>query len=236
MFNIQGGNKFGGSGVNVNTAVCSYYSDSCQLKVSLWNDKFSIKFAPLKGINADGLRMYAQDRADIISTSLSSDNIIALNEGIDNVIMPALENGAEAEISVTISSGENRKVLTIKTTANKDVLMILYLGVSDNGVATGDKIQHLFNKREYMTSYNPETGENTAIEVNTDFINFKDKLESFRKTTAATSHAIKYDNAIGATFKNNALTFAANNSSASYQAPQPQPTSYSSMDEFIPFN
>jgi len=223
------------NGVNVNSALYTSYSDTCMVKISAWNTNLSIKFHPMKGVNADGIRQYAQDNTEIISTSLTVDNTSALLEGIKSVMEPAIAEKREASVSVAMGSAENRKVLTVKTDG-KDIFLIIAIGVNDQGVASNNNIlSHTFNKKEYVVGYNPSTGSGETVVANADYDNFVEKLKDIYKLTAATAHAINYNNALKASFGNRQNNNNQGTINAGYNAPS---STYNGNDmgDFLPFN
>ena len=223
-------NNSNNGGVNVNTRLYTSYSDTAQVVVGAWNAQLSIKFHPFKGVNAEGVRQYAQDRMEIISTSLTVDNTGALLKGIKEKIIPALNDGKEMKVSVSMGSGENRKVLSVLTDG-KDVSLEIAIRVSEEGVAEEQNIlAHKFNKRSYMVNYDEKTGKGEEIEVNADFDNFVKKLEDVYKLSPAVAHSINYNNATKASYKSGV---AINQVQPSYNAPQ---INSSSELDFLPLN
>lgn len=224
------------NGVNVNSALYTSYSDTCMVKISAWNTNLSIKFHPLKGVNGDGIRQYAQDNTEIISTSLTVDNTGALLEGLKAVMEPAIADKAEASVSVAMGAAENRKVLTVKTDG-KDIYLSIAIGVNDQGVANNNNIlTHTFNKKEYVVGYNPATGSGEVVTANADYDNFVEKLKDIYKLTAATAHAINYNNALKASFSNRQASSGNQGTiNAGYNAPS---STYNGNDmgDFLPFN
>ena len=144
MFNTR---SFNNNNVSVNTRLYTSHSDACAVTLGGWNTQISLKFAPFKGVNADGIRQYAQDSTETIMTSLTMDNTTALLEGINKKIIPAIEAKEETSVSISIGNNNNRKVLTVLTDGN-DIFLRLTIGVSDAGIADGNNsITHKFNKK-----------------------------------------------------------------------------------------
>lgn len=256
MFNnSMSGNKFNNSnGASVSTNIYRSFSDTCMFQVKAWNEQLSLNFAPMKGLDANGKRQYANDRSEIILTSLTKDNSDALLTGINDVIKPAITAKTAADVSVTITSiSENMKKILKVSTDGTDTFISLYLGVDDSGVATGDSISHKFNKREYIVSYDPKKGTGDAVQVNSDFDNFVYMLESAKSLNQISYHNNKYGNALKGSYNNDnnpyntsigtnnlASTIYTGTYSANHQPQQSsnnaQVTNYGSMDEFLPFN
>ena len=225
-----------GNGVNVNTTLYTSYSDTCMLKMGAWNQNLSIKFHPFKGVNADGIRQYAQDNTEVTTTSLTTDNAGALIKGIEDKIVPAIAEGKDESVSVVMGSNENRKVLSV-VTKNGNVCCSIAINVDDAGKTVDTNvITHTFNKKTYIVGYDPSVGGGTPITTEADFENFLKKLKSIYTITGETAHSINYSNAVKATFSNKA---AFNNQNApantGYQAPVSNVTG-SDMSDFIPFN
>lgn len=222
---------------SVNTRLASFFSDTCQLTLTAWNENISIKIAPFKGVNADGIRQYAQDNSEIIATSLTPVNTIALLEGINDVIKPAIQNKTAADVSVVIGQGTNKKIIKISTDGN-DTFFTIYLGVDETGKGTGDSISHKFEKKSYITNYDPTTGSGTEVYANADFENFVAKLDLWKEMNGLVPHNIAYNNA----FKGNGSSFKSNNNGFGSQQNSyggnnqytAQSNSYTSMDEFLP--
>lgn len=233
MFNGRQNNN--GNGVNVNTRLFTSYSDTCMISLGAWNDKLSLKFHPFKGVNADGIRQYAQDNSEIVSTSLTVDNTTAFLDGIKDKITPALESKTEASVSITMGMNESRKVLTLSTDGT-DVSLSVIVGVAEDGTAdTNNMITHKFNKKEYMSGYDPATGSGEVVSTNADYENFVKKLEGIYDLTPTVPHAINYSNAVRNSYGNRQQ--ANNNNGGGNQNYQAPVNNYSGNDmtDFLPF-
>lgn len=222
--------------VNVNTQLYTSYSDQCMIKIGAWNQQLSLKFHPAKGVNADGLRIYAQENAEIINTSLTVDNATALLEGVKEKIEPARKDHTAGSISVPIGSGENKKVLTIKTDGT-DMFVELAVHVGENNAADPSNIlTHKFNKRTVITNYNPADGSGEISEVESDYLNFIKKIECVYDLAPATAHAINYNNAIKQSFANRNNNMGNQAAQPAYQAPNVSNYSGADMSDFLPYN
>ena len=225
------------NGVNVNTKLYTSYSDACMVTIGGWNMNLSVKFHPFKGVNADGVRQYAQDNSEVISTSLTVDNTTALLKGIKEEINPAIEGKKAASVSVPMGAGDNRKMLTVSTDGEK-VLLSIAIHVDENGIASAENVlTHQFNTKDYMKGYDPSNGNGDIVTVNADYINFVKKLESIYDIAPVIPHAINYNNAVKASFSNKQASNNQNvsgSASSSYDAPT---TNYTGdMADFLPFN
>lgn len=223
-----------GNGVNVNTKLYDSYSDTCHLVVGGWNNSLSVKFHPFKGVDANGLRQYATDKSEVIVTSLNGDNTTTLKKAIDDEIRPAINDKKSASVSILVSSDENKKAITISTDGTK-VYISVAINVTENNTTTPNNIlTHEFNTKEYITSYDPNTGSGEKVLVNSDFENFYKKLDSVQAYAGAISHSIKYSDAIRNSYNKNGF----NNQQPqgnfnNYNAPVSTGTD---MSDFLPFN
>lgn len=234
MFGFKPSNNNGG--VNVNTSLFSSYSDTCKLTIGAWNLQLSVKFHPFKGVNADGQRIYATDNTEIVNTSLTINNTIALLDAIKNEIDPAIAAKESKSVSVLIGSGQNRKMLSIETDG-EEVYAVIYINVQEDGTVPNPAVncvKHQFNKKEYMIGYNCENGTGETVAVNSEYQDFVKKLESIFTLAPAVPHSINYNNAMKASFSNRQAA-ANNNANPQYSAPT---ASYdnSDMSNFLPFS
>ena len=232
MFNTRTNNN--GNNVSVNTRLYTSYSDACAITLGGWNTNLSLKVAPFKGVDANGLRQYAQDSTETIMTSLTLENTTALLEGINDKIFPAIEAKEEKSVSVSIGNNNNRKVVTVATNG-EDVFLKVTVGVSDAGIADANNtITHKFNKKEYLINYDSSTGSGETVSTHSDFKNFVKKLNYIYKFDGAVPHSIKYADALKGSFNNNRTNFT-NSSTASYTAPTTN-VQDNDMSSFLPFN
>ena len=234
---FMGRNSNNNNGVNVNTNLYVSYSDTCMLKMGAWNNNLSIKFHPFKGVNADGVRQYAQDSIEVTSTSLTTDNATALLDGIRDVIKPAISEGKDTSVSIAMGANENRKVMSIFTKEGK-VHCSIAINVDDDGkTAESNVITHTFNTKDYVVGYSASNGGGTIVTTQADFENFVEKLTSIYKITGEAAHSINYSNAIKASFSNKSggnFNSQPTPAVGGYQAPVSN-VSGNDMSDFLPF-
>ena len=243
MFNKSYNNN--GNAVNANTHFFNSYSETSLLRVGGWNQQLSIRLQPATGKDSSGVTMYAQDQSQILSTSLSQDSAIVLYDGFKKEIEPCLDaHIASKKISTQVSNGDTKKIISIYYDGN-DAYLEIATSVNDQNITTDQNvITHKFNKRTYMVNYDYHTGQATETKtIESDFLNFMDKVEKVKDMTPVVVHTMKYANAVKNTFSNNNNQNSGNNGFI----PQPQntgaPANYSpapstnanSMDEFLPF-
>lgn len=233
MFNT-GRQYNNGNNVNVNTRLYTSYSDTAMVVMGAWNSQLSLKVHPFKGLNAEGVRQYAQDNTEIINTSITVDNAHALIEAIDSVFQPAVDEKKEASVGIQIGTGDHKKSLTLSTDG-QEIYLIIAIGVDDNGVAQESNIiKHKFNKRSYVVDYNPATGSGTEVMANTDYDSFVAKVRAIENLTPTIAHSINYSNQLRQSYSSrnaNQNNYGGNN----YQAPT---TNYGGgdMSDFLPMN
>ena len=220
----------GNSGVNVNTQFYTSYSDTSLISVGGWNRNLSLKFQPAIGKDANGLTQYANDKNSTISTSIREENAIALLEGFNKYIKPAIDNSTETKVTIAMGSGDKKKALSL-IYDGADAYLELAIGLSDNGVTSADNIiKHKFNKKSYMVGYNPETGAGEEKFVEADLFNFIKKIEKAQDLVPTIAHSINYSNANKALFKN-----SPNNSAINDEFVAPTTSNYTGdFESFIP--
>ena len=243
MFNRSYNNN--GNAVNVNTHFFNSYSETSLLRVGGWNQQLSIRLQPATGKDSSGVTMYAQDQSQILSTSLSQDSAIVLYDGFKKEIEPCLDaHVASKKISTQVSNGDTKKIISIYYDGN-DAYLEIATSVNDQNITTDQNvITHKFNKRTYMVNYDYHTGQATETKtIESDFLNFMDKVEKVKDMTPVVVHTMKYANAVKNTFSNNNNQNTGNNGFIPQSQNTGGPVNYSpapstnanSMDEFLPF-
>ena len=221
--------------VNVNTRLFTSYSDAAMIVMGAWNTNLSLKVHPFKGMDADGTRQYAQDKTEIVNTSITNDNAHALIEAIDKVFQPAVDEKRAESIGILIGSGENRKSLSLKTDGT-DIFLELAVGVNEQGVPALPEniITHKFNKRHYTVSFDPRTGEGTTVEANTDYDEFVAVVRAIDDLMPVTAHSINYNNQVRSSYGSKNMNQQNFGNNGGYQAPVQNYGASSDMSEFLP--
>lgn len=243
MFNKSYNNN--GNAVNANTHFFNSYSETSLLRVGGWNQQLSIRLQPATGKDSSGVTMYAQDQSQILSTSLSQDSAIVLYDGFKKEIEPCLDaHIASKKISTQVSNGDTKKIISIYYDGN-DAYLEIATSVNDQNITTDQNvITHKFNKRTYMVNYDYHTGQATETKtIESDFLNFMDKVEKVKDMTPVVVHTMKYANAVKNTFSNNNNQNSGNNGFIPQSQNTGGPVNYNpapstnanSMDEFLPF-
>jgi hypothetical protein len=225
--------------VNLNTNFYTSYSETAQVTAGGWNNQLSLKVKPCVGQDANGIRQYAEDKSQIVSTSITPENAITLIEGFEAEVMPAI-NGEKASgaASIVMGNAEQRKILTIGY-ANGEAYLSVAVALDENGKAGGE-IKHIFNKKTYLIDYNPATGRPDEKIVEADLINFMDKVRSVKDLAPVTAHAIKYNEMSRAAFTGNGgttptSTYQANSTPSQGNTGYQAPVSNSTDMDFLPF-
>ena len=243
MFNRSYNNN--GNAVNANTHFFNSYSETSLLRVGGWNQQLSIRLQPATGKDSSGVTMYAQDQSQILSTSLSQDSAIVLYDGFKKEIEPCLDaHITSKKISTQVSNGDTKKIISIYYDGN-DAYLEIATSVNDQNITTDQNvITHKFNKRTYMVNYDYHTGQATETKtIESDFLNFMDKVEKVKDMTPVVVHTMKYANAVKNTFSNNNNQNSGNNGFIPQSQNTGGPVNYNpapstnanSMDEFLPF-
>lgn len=233
----QSSNSNGNGGfnnqVNVTTRLYNSYSDTASLNVSAWNEQISIRLSPFRGKSPEGVRLYSQDNNECIQTALTMDNVSALLEGINNFIIPSLKEKTPGVVAVMTGTMANKKIISIGTDGN-DVALTIYVGVDEeNKAQEGNSISHKFNKKEWISGYNPANGSGEIHEANADFTAFVKKLEEVYKLSSAVVHALKKNDAYKNSYSGSNKNYN-NGNNSNYQAPDAN-AGTSNMTDFIPF-
>ena len=225
--------------VNLNTNLFNSYSETAQVTAGAWNNQLSVKIKPCVGQDANGIRQYAEDRSQVISTSITPENAIALIEGFEAQVLPAIKGEkSSGAASIVMGNVDQRKVLTIGY-ENGNAYLALAVSLDENGKAGGE-IRHTFNKKSYLVDYNPSVGNAVETIVEADLYNFMDKVRSVKDLAPVTAHAIKYHEMNTAAYSggknvpngNSYQNQVPANNTPSYQAPV---STANNMDDFLPF-
>lgn len=233
MFFGNGNNR--NNTVNVNTTFYNSYGDDSLLTIGGWNRLISVKLHPATGKDANGVTQYAQEQSQIVSTSITQENGLALLDGIEKVILPAINEKKASSVSISMGSNENKKVMTIRYDG-KDVYLEMLVGVNENGIGSDDNvIKHKFNKKSYLVDYDYTSGTGTEVSTEADFLNFVEKIKDCQDIVPTAAHAINYNNALKSAFKGNSgFANGGNNQQAAYSAPV---SNFSGdITDILPFN
>ena len=220
--------------INLNTSLYTSYSETAQLNAGAWNKQLSINLKPCVGKDANGLRQYAEDRSQIISTSITPENAIALITGFEKEVLPAI-NGVKdnGSVSIVISAdnGDARKILTVGYEDGIAYLSIA-IGINETGVAS-NVIKHTFNKRQYLTNYVSTTGSAEEVVVETDLINFMNKVYAVKDLSPIIAHSVKYNDMVKAAYQRTNQNYQNSTPQQNFQA---NTTNVNSMEDFLPFD
>ena len=220
--------------INLNTSLYTSYSETAQLNAGAWNKQLSINLKPCVGKDANGLRQYAEDRSQIISTSITPENAIALITGFEKEVLPAI-NGVKdnGSVSIVISAdnGDARKILTVGYEDGIAYLSIA-IGINETGVAS-NVIKHTFNKRQYLTNYVSNTGSAEEVVVETDLINFMNKVYAVKDLSPIIAHSVKYNDMVKAAYQRTNQNYQNSTPQQNFQA---NTTNVNSMEDFLPFD
>lgn len=227
--------------VNLNTNFYTSYSETAQVTAGGWNNQLSVKIKPCVGTDANGIRQYAEDRSQIVSTSITPENALALVEGFDAEVLPAIKGEKTfGAVSIVMGNAEQRKILTVGYVDGNAYLSVA-VSLDENGKA-GAEIKHTFNKKSYLVDYNPSVGNPIEKSVEADLFNFIEKVRSVKDLAPVVAHSIKYNEMNRTAYTGNGGTSNANNYQASSSTPTQGNTGYQApvtnstdMNDFLPF-
>lgn len=220
--------------INLNTSLYTSYSETAQLNAGAWNKQLSINLKPCVGKDANGLRQYAEDRSQIISTSITPENAIALITGFEKEVLPAIngvKDGGSVSIVISADNGDARKILTVGYEDGIAYLSIA-IGINETGVAS-NVIKHTFNKRQYLTNYVSSTGSAEEVVVETDLINFMNKIYAIKDLSPVIAHSVKYNDMVKAAYQRTNQNYQNSTPQQNFQA---NTTNVNSMEDFLPFD
>lgn len=226
--------------VNLNTNFYTSYSETAQVNAGGWNKQLSVTIKPCVGQDANGIRQYAEDRSQVINTSITPENAICLVEGFEASVLPAVRGEKPSgSASIVMGGQDQRKILTVGY-ENGNAYLSIAVALDENGKAGGE-IKHIFNKKSYLVDYNPSVGNAVEKSVEVDLFNFIEKVRSVKDLAPVVAHSIKYNemnrtaftgnsgNTNGSAYQNN--TNAQHTPVGGYQAPESTSTDMS----FLPF-
>ena len=177
--------------VNLNTNFFNSYSDTCHVQVGGWNQQLSVKFKPCVGTDANGIRTYAEDKSQIVSTSITNENALALIEGFEATVLPAIRGEKESgTVSIVMGSDDNRKVLTVGY-KDGNAFISISIGLNEVGAAQ-QTITHTFNKKNYLEEYDPATGNAPEKSVEVELFSFMNKVRKVDDLIPVQAHSNRY--------------------------------------------
>ena len=196
------------------TNIRTFFGDLSCFQISYWDDKLSLKIHPLATVNADGVRQYDYSRK--IQTALVSDKCIALSKAIEKKILPAIEEGSEASIAISLG----KSVIAINTKKEADtfnVYFTIYPLTQDGTIDKTNAYVYKFNKTNILLDFNNESGTGTEEHIQSEFLFLYKKLKNITNISGEAVHSINVDNTMKSNFKNNNSN--SQNSNNNYSAP-----------------
>lgn len=205
--------------VNLNTNFFNSFSDTAALIVGAWNNQLSIKLKPAIGKDANGVRQYADDRTQIMSTSITIENAMTLFHGFEENVLPALRGEKQSgSASIVTGNADSRKILTLGYDGTN-----AYLSVATNLNNVGKaeyEIRHTFNKRGYLVDYVASEGNAVEHSYEAELFSFVAKLKEIQNLVPMAAHAQKYQEMVRNAFTNNNVSSMIPQT----QPKQPQPS------------
>jgi len=219
---------------SVNTRLYASYGEDSLLTVSAWNTNLTIKLQPAKGKTEEGLTQYSSEQSEAVSAVVSPESDMILLDGIEKVIIPAIDKKESASIAVLTGSPTKRKIINIVTKEGKVGLSVIFGGtINLDGTSEGTSaIDHTFSDRKYYKDYVKDAG-GTGVEIPSDFYAFVSKLREISFIDGAINHGITASKANKSSFapKPNNQTDQTN----TYSAPVTN-VGDGSIEGFLPFD
>lgn len=187
--------------INVNTGVESFWSPLSSLSVGCYNDKISLRWLPVSGVDERGITRY--DKNARISTCLSHTKTCALLRKYDEVIKPLVDAKADPGDGKTVMIPINSKTgisgLFIEYKNDENGVPSLYLtfakNLSEVGAPAESIIRYKFGDLTLRTDMSPETGGGVDCVEHAEFNYFVELLRAHVLMTGLNSHAMRYSNA-----------------------------------------
>lgn len=224
--------------VSVNTKFYTSYDDQSLVTVSAWNTNLSIRFHPLKTVSPNGQKIYAQDLNEVITVSISPDSAYPIIDGIENDILPALQNNEERCDVFMVGSENARKCFSIFTKRNESGILDTYISVSFNLTEEfvdnpQTYLAHKLTSRKYK-----KNGE--FKEIHTDLLHLLDKLKHIDELSQTIQHGILFTTRSKEAVKQQpnrmgGYNNGGYNNTPKYQAMETIATE-GSISDFVPFN
>lgn len=195
MFN--GGGRFTGNSINVNTRCDAFYSDTAKLEVGLWNGSISIKIAPSTGVDSRGLRQYEREINRIMNVSIKMEDIETLIEAIDKELKDATKNKKVSLPAKAMRDTASKKLTTIGYDQDKGTYYLMVTAdINDAGVGTEEgSIRFDFENKEYLVDYDITTGNSgSTTSTTSDWKRFVKILNGYTRTIPMEDHGVKYNN------------------------------------------
>lgn len=195
MATNYGQNNTSNSEISITSRGIVIYSDDlksmetpCCLELGWWNNMVSVNFHPAIKEGSEGKgKVYDYEKS--IITSLPSGKIFALNTGIKNVILPALQEGKDKNIGVQVGTDG----LFIVGVKNGKPYTALYKGIDNNTKKPANKIIFEFPNGSLIEDYDSDNGSYDVMTTSeSDFESFVSFLSTAKMVlTNGFSHMVK---------------------------------------------
>lgn len=223
--------------INTNTQFYTSYSDACLVVLGGWNRNLSLKFQPCTGVDGSGIRQYTTDSNRMVFTSIVPENAVILLDVIERRILPAIDEGRKESVAITVSSGDQKKILNVGYDGEHTFLEVATNLNENNGTSEESVLHHVFNQRSVLSHYDWKTGEAVNEVKEMDFIMFYNFLRMAKDLIPSISHSIRHDKAIREAYtRNHSNSFNGSEQPAqqpNYSAPV---SNYNNMGDFLPFS
>lgn len=200
MSNFNNNNQNNRNKNNTNTRSHQFYMDvdnrntPTTLVMGYWNTMTTFKIHPaLEVSQRNQSQMYNYD--ENISTAVTPEKTLALYNAIKRSVLPAIEEGKEKSVAITVGGGLTLVVVGVKKFEDTDNEMDAYLSIIKVGqdLIAKESLTYVFNSLSIIEDYEPTAGH---YDIEHDpFSEFKLFIEFLKDSVSALSmgdaHAIR---------------------------------------------
>ena len=165
------------------------------LQVSGWDEMFSLRINPTLPTDKQSKeQIFDYDR--FVATSLNMEKAMLLLYKINKDINPAIENGEEKNVGISVGGDSLIVIGTGKALTNEiRPYLAIHKGLNPDTKKPEQSIYYEFRKSMTIDDYNAETGSYSVEEgYNSEFILFCELLKSFIQNSNFNNHVNRYGN------------------------------------------
>lgn len=189
-------NNQNGKGKSTNTTGYQFYNDEVQsvykstLAIGYYDRFITIRINPsLPEEKKTNTSRYDYDTN--VQTALTADKAMALLKGIEEKIYPAINNGKNRAVGVPVGADG---IVSVAYSADEGITTIgLFKGLDPETRKPKEHLSYQFKPTMLVENYDPNSGEFTSENVDSEFMVFVGFLEKFvSEVGMATIHMERY--------------------------------------------
>ena len=192
-------NNDGENRKSVNTRIYQFKNkdgfEPSTLQIAGWDEMFSMRINPtLPPEKQSKEQIFDYDK--FVATSLNMEKAMLLLFKINKDILPAIENGEEKNVGISVGGDSLVSVGTgVNLTGSVRPYLAIYKGLNPDTKKPEQSIYYEFRKSMTIDDYNAETGSYTVEEgYDAEFNLFCELLKSFIQNSNFNNHVNKYGN------------------------------------------